>query len=207
MIIEKKFHFYAGHRNETLEGKCFSPHGHLYRVTLSFAVRRDPENPSVTQLFSSFDPIQEYLQEVWDHSFIINKDDPLLRNLKEFEKQNDTKIKLVVLQKTPSVENICFVLFRVIVEQFPNLIQIAVQETESSTILYNVDDFKLDAEAVIAEESMHDCMDHFTEAGLCPVCGMSLYQYRVAQRRKRRDAEQTNAGTDSEQSSRRSGNS
>ena len=182
MIIKKTFHFYAGHRNETLIDKCRNPHGHLYRVACCFAVQRDPNNPGISTLFSDFDVVGAYLKEQWDHTFVINQNDPLLKAMEKAD--NGIPFHFKILPRTPSVENICYELFREILNlggACEQLIQIEVKETESSTIIYNVDDYVGD-EATIdvpAEKCKHTNM---SQSGWCLDCRMTEFQIKVERR-------------------------
>ena len=53
MVIKKKFHFYAAHRNETLNDKCYNLHGHVYRFKVF--VDTKVKNGKIDVLFSDID--------------------------------------------------------------------------------------------------------------------------------------------------------
>lgn len=130
MIIEKKYHFYAAHRNETLADKCSNIHGHTYYLTLSFELG-EPGVGGVTVLFSDLDKLVEPIIKQFDHCFIIHVNDPLLAVLKPFG------LRLMVLDNESSAENLARTLFNLInnITQLP-LRRLALQETTSSTVVY-----------------------------------------------------------------------
>lgn len=60
--VIKKYHFYAGHRNQYIIGsKCVNPHGHTYKVAFSFLFPyeaisgEDGDKSGVTVPFEVFD--------------------------------------------------------------------------------------------------------------------------------------------------------
>ena len=57
MKIEKKYYFYAGHRNKSAGEKCGRPHGHTYDVTCTF--RFGTMENGITMLFSDIDKLVE----------------------------------------------------------------------------------------------------------------------------------------------------
>ena len=57
MKINKKYHFYAGHRNENLDDKCRNLHGHTYYVTMDFDFTEFNQATGITMLFSDIDSI------------------------------------------------------------------------------------------------------------------------------------------------------
>ncbi|MEQ8667746.1 MAG: 6-carboxytetrahydropterin synthase [Pirellulales bacterium] len=75
MIIEKRYKFYAAHRNEEIEDKCRNLHGHRYEVHCFFEVER---TGSYTTLFGDFDSkIEPFLKSEYDHGMLINVHDSL----------------------------------------------------------------------------------------------------------------------------------
>ena len=190
MQIEKKFHFYAAHRNETLVDKCFNVHGHLYRVTCIFSVTRDILNPHITQLFAQYDVIDHHLKAVWDHSMIINRSDPVGKAILE---ATGGVQRFVILDRPTSVENVCYELWHTITHilKFDNLACLRIQETESSTVVYTAEDYKAD-QKLFQEEPVPPCECVFNAKGNCIVCGGTEFQYKL---RKRRDAQQATRRT------------
>ena len=55
MIIEKKYYFYAAHRNLSAGEKCGKIHGHTYDVVCYF--KFDKIENGITMLFSDIDKI------------------------------------------------------------------------------------------------------------------------------------------------------
>lgn len=185
MLIEKKFHFYAAHRNETLFDKCRNVHGHVYRVTCSFKVQRDILNPDISTLFSQFDAVGHMLQNEFDHSMLVNKTDPVAKAV--FEATGGYQ-KMVIFERPTSVENLCFELWKRITAMEFNLHELRIQETESSTVVYNQQDYEEDQKLFNAGPSPF-CECTFGPNGKCVVCGRTEFEYKLAKKRAK-NAEQ-----------------
>ena len=134
--IEKKYHFYAGHRNENLKDKCFNLHGHTYYVNMFFSFEYDKET-GITFLFSDIDKIVDPIIEQLDHSLLIHRNDPLLKYINLFCKQEKTPLKLFIMDNTTSAENLCKIIFEEVESTLP-IVKITLQETTSSIVTYEV---------------------------------------------------------------------
>lgn len=143
MEIKKEYKFYAGHRNQELEDKCQRPHGHDYKVFCVFEVVR---TGSISTLFGDFDSVIEpFLKNEIDHRFVMDVNDPLLPYMRKYEKDSGKDLGLKIIPFASSVENICFYLFDKISREFGfKLNRIELQETRTSTIIYNLQDYRLD---------------------------------------------------------------
>ncbi len=194
MIIIKTFHFYAAHRNQNLEDKCFNLHGHQYNIKCYFIEQRIGPSESVTTLFEEFEQIQVHLQAEWDHGMIIDKHDPLYNQLLAEEPGKNMKFK--TLPFVSSVENICFTLFTEITNLGFKLIQLDVQETSSSVISYNLKDYEADAiermpeEHEVLEVVADQCSHIFNEKMLCIHCGTTQFAVRMERKHRKRETQQ-----------------
>lgn len=127
MIIEKKYHFYAAHRNKKAGEKCGRIHGHTYNVVCIF--KFNEINDGLTMLFSSIDAIVEPIIKQYDHYFLL------------YEK--DSLAELLVLANEPfislpfetSAENMSIWIFNQIKNHLP-IVQIQLAETKSSNVIY-----------------------------------------------------------------------
>lgn len=130
-IIKKSFHFHAAHRNEDLSNdRCFSIHGHTYHVDCHFAFTK-ADSHSVTMLFSDIEKQVLPVLAPFEHSFIVNRVDPLYTVLR------DQGIKLCVLDHPSSAENLAQLFFdRIRANTELNLVRLDLQETESSVVSY-----------------------------------------------------------------------
>ena len=75
MIIEKKYHFYAAHRNKNAGEKCGRIHGHTYDVVCHFKFNEMKDG--VTMLFSDIDKVVEPIIKQYDHHLLLFRDDSL----------------------------------------------------------------------------------------------------------------------------------
>ena len=130
MQVEKKYHFYAAHRNEYLEGKCHNLHGHTYYVVVTFEFLTINDN-GVTMLFETIDNILTPLINKLDHCTLIHQEDKSLLNALV-----PLKMKIQVFPFPTSAENLAKYLFNEIYNLIPALSNISLQETTSSIVRY-----------------------------------------------------------------------
>ena len=128
MKIEKKYHFYAGHRNKEAGEKCGRLHGHTYdgEVVLKF----DEMKNGLTMLFSDIDKVCEPIIKYYDHYFIFKDDDPMVEL---FELANEP-YRSVPFET--SAENMAIWIFNEIKQKLP-IVEIRLAETKTSKIIYN----------------------------------------------------------------------
>ncbi len=126
--IEKKYHFYAGHRNKKAGEKCGRLHGHTYNVVCTF--KFDEIVNGVTMLFSDIDKVVEPIIKQYDHYFLLWEQDPLCELL---DLANEPFIKLPF---ETSAENMAVWIFTQIKNELP-IIEISLAETKSSKVIYN----------------------------------------------------------------------
>ena len=142
MLIEKKYKFYAAHRNEELVDKCRNLHGHRYGITCCFEVERNGE---YSTLFADFDDkIEPFLKSEYDHGMLINVDDPLYHTLCEHMDRTGEKFRLKRFDRPTSVENLAHQLFSEITEMGFRLQRLEVRETDTSVVVYTRDDWVKD---------------------------------------------------------------
>ena len=74
--------FPCSHRQWRHEGHCRYVHGYSRSFTFWFVARELDVNGFVVD-FSRLKPLEKRLKEQFDHTFLVNKDDPLLNYWKE----------------------------------------------------------------------------------------------------------------------------
>lgn len=127
--IEKKYHFYAGHRNKEAGEKCGRLHGHTYDVKCIFEFSE--MNNGVTVLFSDIDAKVEPIIKYYDHYFLLYREDPLCEVL-DFHNEPYREMPFET-----SAENMAIWLFnRIKNETGLKIVQIDLAETKSSTVTY-----------------------------------------------------------------------
>lgn len=127
--IEKKYYFYAGHRNKEAGIKCGRPHGHTYDVVCTFAF--DKMENGVTMLFSDIDKKVEPIIKEYDHYFLLYEKDPLVELLRLANEEYKT------LPFETSAENMSIWLFnRIKNEAKMPIVKIEFAETKSSKVIY-----------------------------------------------------------------------
>ena len=130
MIIEKKYHFYAAHRNKAGGEKCGRIHGHTYDVKCYFKFETKNEG-GITCLFSDIDKLTEPIIKEHCHWFMLYENDPLVDVL---ELANEPFLKLPF---ETSLENLAIWLFtRIKNETKLPIVKIELAETKSSKVIY-----------------------------------------------------------------------
>jgi 6-pyruvoyltetrahydropterin/6-carboxytetrahydropterin synthase len=130
MIIEKKYHFYAAHRNHAGGVKCGRIHGHTYEVKCHFEFNQINDG-GITCLFSDIDKLVEPIIKEHCHWFLIYEKDSLCEVL---ELINEPILKLPF---ETSAENMAIWLFnRIKNETALPIYRIELAETKSSNIIY-----------------------------------------------------------------------
>lgn len=129
MVIEKKYHFYAAHRNKEAGEKCGRIHGHTYDVTCYF--KFDSINNGLTMLFSDIDKITEPIIKQYDHYFLLYKEDSLCEVL------NLANEPYIELPFETSAENMAIWLFNQIANKLP-IVKIELAETKTSKVVYEI---------------------------------------------------------------------
>ncbi|MDY6895430.1 MAG: 6-carboxytetrahydropterin synthase [Thermotogota bacterium] len=67
--------FDAGHRLLKYKGKCESPHGHTFKAEIMLSSEKLDEMGFVADFIELRDKIGEWVDEHWDHAFLINNQD------------------------------------------------------------------------------------------------------------------------------------
>ena len=153
MRIERNYHFYAGHRNQTLVDNCSNIHGHRYGITV--VIQPERTTAGVTMLFGDIDKHVEPLISRYDHALMIDRNDPLYKLLASENQLLDgteppnlgrSRLKVVVFDEETSAENLARRLFNDLVDKSLPLIEVRVQETDSSVVIYDINDYRSDCQ-------------------------------------------------------------
>ena len=129
MIIEKKYYFYAAHRNKNAGEKCGRIHGHTYNVVCHFKFNEMKDG--VTMLFSDIDKVVEPIIKQYDHHFLLFRDDSLCDVL------NMANEPYIELPFETSAENMAIWIFNQIKTHLP-IVKIELAETKSSNVIYEI---------------------------------------------------------------------
>lgn len=129
MVVVKKYHFYAAHRNKSAGEKCARIHGHTYEVVCHFKFNEIKNG--ITCLFSDIDKLVEPIIKEHCHWFLIYEKDPLVEIL---ELSNEPILKVPF---ETSAENMSMWLFsRIKKETNLPIVKIELAETKSSNVIY-----------------------------------------------------------------------
>lgn len=128
--VDKKYHFYAAHRNHAGGLKCGRIHGHTYEVKCYFKFDKINKG-GITCLFSDIDKLVEPIIKDYCHWFLLYEKDPLVDLL---TLANEPYISLPF---ETSAENMGMWLFtRIKNETELPIFKLELAETKSSNIIY-----------------------------------------------------------------------
>ena len=84
--------FPCAHRRWRHDGHCAWVHGYSREFTFWFACNSRTENGFVMD-FGDLKEVREYLEKEFDHTLLLDADDPLLQDFRELEKKGACKIR------------------------------------------------------------------------------------------------------------------
>ena len=100
-ITAKRYHdFSAGHRVYGHESKCAMIHGHNYRVTFTIEAEELDSVGRVLDFSVIKDLLCEWLEQEWDHRFLVWEKDPFAPTLAQLDPAGT-----VVVGFNPTAEN------------------------------------------------------------------------------------------------------
>lgn len=154
--VERYHDISCGHRVHGHESKCAFLHGHNYRITFTCAASNEPkpaqrkffgqpEQPQVGELDAigrviDFSDIKstlcEFLEQEWDHKFLLWQEDPLTEVFDTYAKDS-----LVLVPFNPTAENMAQYLVDVIGPRLlagtgVQLVACKVEETRKCSATY-----------------------------------------------------------------------
>ena len=138
MITAERYHdISCGHRVVGHEGKCRYLHGHNYRIHFVVAAEQLDEVGRVLDFSVIKEKLCMWLEEYYDHKFLIWDKDPLLESLQQVSAES-----LVIVPFNPTAENIAQHLVEVVAPiQLAGtnckLITCKIEETQKCSATYH----------------------------------------------------------------------
>lgn len=134
--IVKKFKFDAGHRVMLHESKCRTPHGHEYKVWVYARSAKLDKLGRVIDFSVLKQKIGTWIDEKWDHTFIVNEKDTVLRDALSMV---DCHKAFAIVPFNPTVENLAYYLLNDICPKLMKgtgveIVKIQMWETETSYV-------------------------------------------------------------------------
>jgi len=141
MIIAHRYHdISCGHRVFNHESKCSNLHGHNYRIHFFISSKEDQLDQigRVIDFSVIKDKLCSWLENNFDHKFIIYEKDPLANKLKEIDNS------VVIVPFNPTAENIAKYLVEVIAPiqlKYTNvkLVKCIVEETYKCSASFSLE--------------------------------------------------------------------
>lgn len=117
--VIQRFHFDMAHRLMKHEGKCRFLHGHSYVAEVEFQTV-DLNDSQMALDFAEVKRIAgEWIDRFWDHSVLLNKEDPLLKGICDTLPEMLSRVQTV--EGDPTAENMARRLAGVIQERIKSL--------------------------------------------------------------------------------------
>lgn len=141
MITAERYHdISCGHRVYQHESKCAHLHGHNYRV--HFSVAGDLDRLGRVLDFGVIKTLLcMWLEEQWDHRFLVWEKDPLAEMLKSLDPA------VVIVPFNPTAENMAKYLVetigpRQLATTGTRLLSVRIEETQKCSCTYSKGDFE-----------------------------------------------------------------
>lgn len=110
MITAQRYHdISCGHRVVGHESKCHHLHGHNYRIHFSVAAEELDSLGRVVDFSVIKKTLCHYLEEEWDHKFLLWEEDPMLPTLRDLDPDG-----VQVVPFNPTAENMAHYLLHTV---------------------------------------------------------------------------------------------
>lgn len=130
MLIERRYRFYAAHRNLGLGGKCSRLHGHRYGVSVVVAVERGAHGVGIK--FEDIDAKLAPVFDSFDHRTLLHDADPLAKS--------GVIDGAIVFPFEPSTERLAAYLLQLCSYAIPTCESLSLTETDSATVTARKED-------------------------------------------------------------------
>jgi 6-pyruvoyltetrahydropterin/6-carboxytetrahydropterin synthase len=134
-ITATRYHdFSTGHRVYGHESKCAHLHGHNYRIHLTVEAEQLDTVGRVMDFSVIKTLLAEWLEENWDHKFLVWEKDPFASTLKTLDKDGT-----VIVNFNPTAENMGQYLIDIVgpaqlVDTGVTLVNVDIEETRKCSV-------------------------------------------------------------------------
>ena len=132
-IITKEIYFCYGHRLLNHPGKCRNLHGHSVKASISIKQASLNEQAMVCDFADVKDCVNGFINEVLDHNFLLQKDDPIIPALIA---QNE---RFLAIDEHPTAEVLSKMIYDYVKQQGFYIDQVVLWETASASACYRDD--------------------------------------------------------------------
>jgi len=130
--VVKEVKWDAAHRLLNYDGLCSHIHGHSFRALFTYECSILNKDGMAIDFNTIKNKIQKWVDEYWDHAFMLNSKDPLVKILSKYED------RIWIMQGNPTAENMANFLFMKFKYTFleVNLRSVEVFEGPKSSAIY-----------------------------------------------------------------------
>lgn len=151
IVQATRYHdFSAGHRVYGHESKCANIHGHNYRVHFFVRAEKLDKIGRVLDFSCIKEKLCNWLEENWDHNFLVWESDPLANQLRyTMDLMNGNEESVVKVPFNPTAENIAdYLLYQIgptrLVGTGCQLVKVIVEETRKCFASAELSQYELD---------------------------------------------------------------
>ncbi len=127
MECVRKFWFCCGHRIVGHENKCANPHGHNYTLFVTAQADSLDNIGRIIDFALLKEKVETWIDQNWDHTFLIYKNDELLMPLKDHLSYNK---QVFICDFNPTAENMASFLLHKIMPNILNGLGIKATKIE-----------------------------------------------------------------------------
>jgi 6-pyruvoyltetrahydropterin/6-carboxytetrahydropterin synthase len=128
--VTREFEFCFGHRLMDYPGKCRHIHGHNAKVSVTLEADSLDRLGMVVDFVEMKRVLAGWLDETFDHTLLLHKDDPLVRTLR------DAGEKVLPLDVSPTTENLAKLIFDYAKGRGLPVVEVMLWETPYSYATY-----------------------------------------------------------------------
>jgi 6-pyruvoyltetrahydropterin/6-carboxytetrahydropterin synthase len=128
--VTREFEFCFGHRLMDYPGKCRHIHGHNSKVCVTLEAESLDHLGMVVDFVEMKRVVGGWLDETFDHTLLLYKDDPLVGTLR------DAGEKVLPLDVTPTTENLARLVFEYAKGRGLPVVEVTLWETPYSYATY-----------------------------------------------------------------------
>jgi 6-pyruvoyltetrahydropterin/6-carboxytetrahydropterin synthase len=128
--VTREFEFCFGHRLMDYPGKCRHIHGHNAKVCVTLESESLDRLGMVVDFVEMKRVLAGWLDETFDHTLLLHRDDPLVQTLREAGE------KVLPLEVTPTTENLARLVFEYAKGRGLPVVEVTLWETPYSYATY-----------------------------------------------------------------------
>lgn len=129
--ITKEVYFCYGHRLMNHPGKCRHIHGHSVKAAITISASLLNDQSMVCDFTEIQQAAAEFIDEVFDHNFLLHREDPLCQILKQSGE------RFLALDEHPTAEILARIIYKQMEKKGFPVENVTLWETSSANACYS----------------------------------------------------------------------